>query len=548
MIGRWFYGIAAWLGRKETRAARRVRARRRMRRLPQGALVGPLEILESRELLTNVVGVHVAGNSIVLNELRGGQASSAFDFNIAYTSSQVVLTGSNGTEFRVGGQTLATDTLNLTGPASITLRLNRHANAVTISGDGSSQLASLNLRLSTGRQPSALNLDSVIANSVSINGRRPSDNVTLHQSTVNGNLTAFLGSAAGDVLDLESTTVKGNLQDMVGKLITNDSTITGKVHNVEPSGNSSLASTSSTFSGPVSIRMGAGSVIDLHSSASGENQFQSSVSVTGKANHNITVNQDQGSTTFDVAPTYRHATVVNTPATPTSPTLGKPTVDSQTVTTNNAPVITGSFDAVNSAVFTVSANGKLFTLGTDSQLTSPTSGKWSLNLGGATLAQPVTTVTATSTDKNGNQQTGTGTITDGAGIINNYLAANKLTATTTADGLAIVIQTNGTGAVPKKGQTVIVDYSGFLLNPDATRGTEFDSNVDSKFNHVTPFSFVLGAGQVIPGWDEAFAQLPVGTVAELVIPSALAYGTTGHGTSIPPNSILIFDVTVLSAA
>src|SRR5690242_9986708 len=128
MLRGWFYGIAAWLGRKEPRAARRVRARRRMRRLPQGALVGPLEILESRELLTNVVGVHVAGNSIVLNELRGGQVSSAFDFNIAYTSSQVVLTGSNGTEFRVGGQTLATDTLNLTGPASITLRLNQHAN------------------------------------------------------------------------------------------------------------------------------------------------------------------------------------------------------------------------------------------------------------------------------------------------------------------------------------------------------------------------------------------------------------------------------------
>ena len=223
-------------------------------------------------------------------------------------------------------------------------------------------------------------------------------------------------------------------------------------------------------------------------------------------------------------------------------------MNSQTVTTNAAPVITGTYDATNTSVLTVNANGTTYTLGTSSQLTSPSSGQWSLNLGGATLTSPVTTVTVTSTGKSGNQTSGTGTITDGTGIINAYLKANNLTATTTADGLAYVIETQGTGAVPTNGQTVTVNYSGFLMNTNATKGTEFDSSTDSQFGHVTPFSFKLGAGQVIAGWDEAFALLPVGTTAELIIPSNLAYGASGSGSTIPPNSILIFDVTVISAA
>jgi peptidylprolyl isomerase len=170
-----------------------------------------------------------------------------------------------------------------------------------------------------------------------------------------------------------------------------------------------------------------------------------------------------------------------------------------------------------------------------------------LDLGGATLTSPVTSVTVTSTDHLGNTTTGTGTITDGAGIIANYLAANNLTATTTADGLNYVIMTKGTGAIPTAGETVTVNYSGFLLNSNGTIGTEFDSNTDPTFGHVTPFSFTLGAGQVIAGWDEAFALLPVGTVAQLIIPPSLAYGSAGSGTSIPPNSILVFNVTLVSA-
>ena len=543
MLRGWAHQIAAWLQDKGTHAARRrAQARRRVAGLRCSALISPLEILESRQLLTSLVAVHVNGNSISLTEAGGGNKSIGVDFGVSYTSSQVVLTGANGTSFKVGNQTLTTDTVDVSGPASLTMRLNRHANVVTLTGDGTASLSALKVKLGTGKQDASLTLTNVIADSVTLQGGRHNDSVTLNQSTVNGNLNVNLGSSSGALLDLESTTVSGNLRDRVGQLVMNQSTITGSLRNVESGKNSTLTSTDSTYTGAASIRMGQDGVIDLLSSTAGSNHFHSSVSITGAPHHETTVNQNQNSVVFDVTPTYRHATV-NTPTT----TLANPTVNSQTITTNVAPLITGTFDAVNTTVLTVAANGNTYTLGTNAQLTSPSSGQWSLNLGGATLISPVTTVTVTSVDKTGNKASGTGTITDGAGIISNYLAANNLTATTTADGLNYVIKTNGTGPVPTAGQTVTVNYSGFILNSNGTKGTEFDSNTDSQFGHVSPFSFTLGAGQVIAGWDEAFALLPVGTVAELIIPSALAYGTTGSGTSIPPNSILIFDVTLLSA-
>jgi len=543
MLRSWAHHIAAWLQRQGTPAARRrVHARRRIHGHRCGAAISQLEILEPRLLLTNLIAVHVNGNAIRLTELRGGSTSTADDLSVSYTSSQVVLTGTSGTSFKVGGQTLTTDTVKVTGPASITLRLNRHANVVTLTGDGTTSLSALNLKLGAGKQNASVTLSKVIADSVSVQGRRPNDSVTFNQCTVNGNLNVILGNSSGDLLDLESTTVNGNVRDRVGPLTMNQSTITGSLSNVEPGKNSTLTSTDSKYTGKVSIRMGPNGVIDLLGSTGGSNHFHSSVSVTGAPHHETTVNEYQGSTVFDVSPTYRNATV-NTPTT----TLATPTVNSQTITTTVAPLITGTYDAVNTVVLTVTANGKTYTLGTNPQLTSPSKGQWSLNLGGATLISPVTTVTVTSVGKSGNQASGSGSITDGTAIINSYLAANQLTATTTADGLNYVITTKGTGLTPTPGQTVTVNYSGFILNSNATQGTEFDSNTDPKFGHVSPFSFTLGAKQVIAGWDEAFALLPVGTVAQLIIPSALAYGTTGSGTTIPPNSILIFNVTLVSA-
>tara|TARA_R110000850_G_scaffold208750_1_gene334814 strand:+ start:612 stop:1673 length:1062 start_codon:yes stop_codon:yes gene_type:complete len=106
----------------------------------------------------------------------------------------------------------------------------------------------------------------------------------------------------------------------------------------------------------------------------------------------------------------------------------------------------------------------------------------------------------------------------------------------TPSGLRIKITENGEKEVkPAPGQTVVVHYTGTL--PD---GKKFDSSVDRG----QPFSFVLGKGQVIRGWDEGVAKMKVGDKARLVIPPDLGYGTRGQG-PIPANSWMIFDIELL---
>jgi FKBP-type peptidyl-prolyl cis-trans isomerase len=103
-------------------------------------------------------------------------------------------------------------------------------------------------------------------------------------------------------------------------------------------------------------------------------------------------------------------------------------------------------------------------------------------------------------------------------------------------GLGIKIIQEGNGELPPNGKNVIVHYTGYLED-----GTKFDSSVDRG----QPFSFTLGQGQVIKGWDEGIAKLKVGTKAVLLIPANLGYGSRGAGGVIPPNATLFFEVELL---
>jgi peptidylprolyl isomerase len=107
---------------------------------------------------------------------------------------------------------------------------------------------------------------------------------------------------------------------------------------------------------------------------------------------------------------------------------------------------------------------------------------------------------------------------------------------TTASGLQIAVQSEGTGATASQGQTVAVHYSGFL-----TDGTPFDSSLASG----QPIEFVLGVRAVIDGWDEGLTGMAVGERRKLVIPPDLAYGADGYPPVIPPNSVLVFDVELM---
>jgi FKBP-type peptidyl-prolyl cis-trans isomerase len=107
---------------------------------------------------------------------------------------------------------------------------------------------------------------------------------------------------------------------------------------------------------------------------------------------------------------------------------------------------------------------------------------------------------------------------------------------TTANGVRYWDITEGTGATAVSGKKVKVHYTGWL-----TSGKKFDSSVGKA-----PFSFKLGAGEVIKGWDEGVAGMKVGGKRQLRIPPELAYGATGVPGAIPPYATLIFDVELLA--
>jgi peptidylprolyl isomerase len=114
------------------------------------------------------------------------------------------------------------------------------------------------------------------------------------------------------------------------------------------------------------------------------------------------------------------------------------------------------------------------------------------------------------------------------------------TPTTLADGLQYIITTPGAGTAAASGDTVTVQYSGWLQDTGAL--------FDSSYTQGVPFTFQLGNGQVIPGWDEGVAGMLPGEKRRLIVPPALAYGDAGSGSLIPGGATLVFDVELQSAA
>lgn len=106
------------------------------------------------------------------------------------------------------------------------------------------------------------------------------------------------------------------------------------------------------------------------------------------------------------------------------------------------------------------------------------------------------------------------------------------------DGLQYIDLKVGSGTPVAKGDNITVQYTGWL----ASNGREFDSSRDRG----TPFDVQIGVGKVIPGWDEGLLGLMPGGKRKLVIPPDLGYGTQGQGQTIPPDSVLVFDVELIS--
>jgi FKBP-type peptidyl-prolyl cis-trans isomerase len=120
----------------------------------------------------------------------------------------------------------------------------------------------------------------------------------------------------------------------------------------------------------------------------------------------------------------------------------------------------------------------------------------------------------------------------------------SMASSTAPDKLKITDVKTGAGPAIKAGQTAVVHYTGWLYTPGAPddKGQKFDSSRDRN----EPFSFGVGGGEVIGGWDQGVVGMQVGGQRRLVIPPALGYGARGAGGVIPPNATLLFDIELMS--
>ncbi len=123
------------------------------------------------------------------------------------------------------------------------------------------------------------------------------------------------------------------------------------------------------------------------------------------------------------------------------------------------------------------------------------------------------------------------------GYLDSTPPAPSANAITTSSGLTYEDLQVGDGATAKAGDTVSVNYTGWLAD-----GTKFDSSLDRG----QPTDFAIGVGKVIPGWDEGVVGMRVNGTRLLVIPPSLGYGSTGSGTTIPPNATLTFEVQLVA--
>jgi FKBP-type peptidyl-prolyl cis-trans isomerase len=113
----------------------------------------------------------------------------------------------------------------------------------------------------------------------------------------------------------------------------------------------------------------------------------------------------------------------------------------------------------------------------------------------------------------------------------------------TPGGVLVVMEKEGTGAPADSGMKVTVNYTGYLKN-----GKKFDSNMDSSFQHVKPYEFIVAAHQVIPGWDEGIRLFKAGGKGKMYVPAMLAYGPQSQGERMPAFSDLVFDIELLEVS
>ena len=121
-------------------------------------------------------------------------------------------------------------------------------------------------------------------------------------------------------------------------------------------------------------------------------------------------------------------------------------------------------------------------------------------------------------------------------LIDIHLEAEGIIPMELESGIRYVIKNPGSGFRPEDGDRIRMHFTGYLLD-----GTKFDSSSDKE----EPFEYVLGTGNVIKGWDESVAIMSEGAKYTFYVPSALAYGETGHGNLIVPNSVLVFDIELM---